>query len=137
VSPTTTRRFRGAFAAQLGVVTAIVVAAYLGRLPGWVGRIPHFDLAAHAILFGLLGALLDGALGHRPLGPGRATRVGLGPVLVLAAAAAEEVAQLLSPRRSASLADFAADVVGVALLTWLARWWTRRGAGSPPPTVRE
>jgi VanZ family protein len=115
-----TRFWRVGFALQLLVVIAIVVGAYLGHLPTFYRGLPHADLLAHAVLFGLLAGFLDGALGHRPLLRGRAPWLRLAPVLVLGVAAVEEVAQLLSPRRTASLADFAADVVGVTLFVWLA-----------------
>ena len=130
------RFWRVGFALQLAVVGAIVVGAYLGRLPTFYRGIPHADLIAHAVLFGLLAFFLDGVLGHRPLLRGRAPWLRLAPLLVLSAAAVEEVAQLLSPRRTASLADLGADVVGVVLLTWLAgrlTGWheTRRRAAAP------
>jgi VanZ family protein len=115
-----TRFWRVGFAVHLAVVIAIVIGAYLGRLPTFYQGIPHFDLVAHAVLFGLLAGLLDGALGHRPLLRGRAPWLRLAPVLVLAVAAVEEIAQRLSPRRTSSLADYTADVVGVILFVWLA-----------------
>ena len=125
-----TRFWRVAFVVQLVVVSAIVVGAYLGRLPTFYQGIPHADLVAHAVLFGLLAGFLDGALGHRPL-LRRVPWLRLAPVLVLAVAAVEEVAQRLSPRRTSSLADFTADVVGVILFVWLAgrvtAWKRSRG----------
>jgi VanZ family protein len=119
-----------------------VVGAYLGRLPTFYRGLPHADLLAHAVLFGLLAGFLDGALGHRPLLRGRAPWLRVAPVLVLGVAAAEEVAQLLSPHRTASLADFTADVVGVTLFVWLAgrltAWRSRRPStrGAPGATVK-
>lgn len=133
------RFWRIGFAVQLLVVVAIVVGAYLGRLPTFYQRLPHADLVAHAVLFGLLAFFLDGVLGHRPLLRTWAPWLRLAPVLVLSVAAVEEVAQRLSPRRTSSLADFTADVVGVVLLTWLAgrvtawRAARRRDAVSRPP----
>jgi len=127
-----TRSWRIAFGVQLAVVLAIGAGAYLGRLPTFYARVPHADLAIHALLFGLLAGLLDGALGHRPLLRGRLPWLRLAPALVLSAAAVEEAAQSLSPRRSASLTDFAADVVGVVVFVWLAgratAWRERRAA---------
>jgi VanZ family protein len=125
-----TRFWRLAFALQLLVVVAIVIGAYLGRLPTFYARVPYADLLAHAVLFGLLAGFLDGALGHRALLRGRLPWLRLAPVLVLAVAAVEEVAQRLSPRRTSSLSDFAADVVGVILFVWLAgRVTARRRSG--------
>ena len=125
------RFWRVAFVVQLVVVVAIVVGAYLGRLPTFYQGIPHADLVAHAVLFGLLAGFLDGALSHRPLLLRGAPWLRLAPVLVLAVAAVEEVAQRLSPRRTSSLSDYAADVVGVILFVWLAgrvtAWKRSRG----------
>jgi len=127
--PATVHELRLAFAAHLAVVAAIVVAAYLGALPTFYQRIPHADLFAHAVLFGLLGALLDGALARRP--------VSRRALPWLGAAALEELAQLLSPRRTSSLSDYAADVLGVVVLTWLLRRLTGpRAAPAAAPLLR-
>lgn len=135
------RTWRIAFAVQLALVGAIVLGAYLGRLPTFYQRIPNVDFVAHAVLYGLLAGFLDGALGHRPLLRGRAPWLRWAPLLVLSVAGAEEIAQLLSPRRTASLSDFVGDVIGVTLFVWLAgrvtAWRDRRAAAraavSPPP----
>ena len=130
-----TRFWRVAFVVQLVVVVAIATGAYLGWLPTFYQRLPHADLLAHAVLFGLLAGFLDGALGHRPLLRGRAPWLRLAPVLVLAVAGVEEYAQRLSPRRTSSFSDYAADVVGVVLFVWLAgqvtAWHHRRVGASP------
>lgn len=132
-----TRFWRVGFALHLAVVTAIGVGAYLGRLPTFYRAIPHCDLIMHAVLFGLLAFFLDGVLGHRPLWRG-APWLRLAPLLVLGGAAVEEVAQALSPRRTASVLDFSADVVGVVLFVWLAgrvsAWATARRARGAAPT---
>ncbi|HTN82199.1 MAG TPA: hypothetical protein VL242_00870, partial [Sorangium sp.] len=104
--------------------------AYLGLIPTSLPSVPHADLAGHALGFGLLAVCVDGALGHRPMLRGLPFPR-LGPALVLAGAGLEELAQGLSPRRTSSLADFAADTVGVLLLSWLA---LRHGAARAPAT---
>jgi VanZ family protein len=106
--------------AQLAVVVAASIGAYAGVLPTSVHALPHLDWLGHAVGFGLLAFFLDGALGHRPLARGLAFPR-LAPALVLAIAGAEELAQGLSPRRSSSLGDFIADLVGVCLFAWLAK----------------
>jgi VanZ family protein len=130
------RFWRAAFVVQLVAVVAIATGAYLGRLPTFYQRIPHADLVAHAVLFGLLAGFLDGALGHRPLLRGRLPWLRLAPVVVLAVAAVEEIAQRLSPRRTSSFSDYAADLVGVVLFVWLAgrvtAWHERRQGTSRP-----
>ena len=128
-----TRLWRIGFSIQLGLVLAISAGAYLGVLPTSLPAVPHADLVAHAVLIGLLGFFLDGALAYRPL-LRAAGFLRLGSALVLCAAGLEEIAQRLSARRSSSITDFAADVAGVLLLSWASRrvdpalrgWWQRR-----------
>lgn len=129
------RLWAAGFCAHLAFVLAIVVAAYLGRLPD-LWHLSRFDSVGHAVLIGLLAFYLDGALGFRPLlGPvwPRLAWLRLAPVVVLAVAGAEELAQALSPVRSCSLSDFAGDVVGVFALSALAfrldRRWRSAAAG--------
>ena len=116
----TRRHFRLGFALQVGLDFLIGLGAYLGVLPTALPQIPHVDLLFHALLIGLLGGLLDGALGFRRVVPGLAFPR-LGGVLVLLVAGIEEFAQRFSPRRSSSYPDFIADVVGVLFFSWLAR----------------
>jgi hypothetical protein len=129
-SKTTQRRalWAAGFYAHLALVTAIVTVAYLGWLPD-VGPVGRFDYVGHAVMIGLLAFFLDGALGFRPLLGQRRPRLAwlrLAPVVVIAVAGAEELAQALSPHRTCSLSDFAGDVVGVIALSALARWIDRR-----------
>ncbi len=124
--------FRVGFALHLSLVVLISIGAYTGLLPTSLPAFPHMDKLGHAILIGGLAFFLDGALDHRTLVRGR-DFPRLAPVLVLAAAGVEEYLQRLSPRRTSDIADFAADVVGVCILTWLARRVTLRfGGGSDP-----
>ena len=116
----TRRHFRWALALQLALDVLIAVGAYLGMLPTVLPNLPHSDLLLHAILIGLLGGLLDGALGFRRLLP-NLVRPRLGPFLVLLVAGAEEYAQRFSARRTSTWSDFIADVVGVLFFSWLAR----------------
>ncbi|WP_437520768.1 hypothetical protein WME79_27740 [Sorangium sp. So ce726] len=123
-------QFRLLLCVQLALVAAASAGAYTGLLPTSLPSVPHADLAMHALGFGLLAVCVDGSLGHRPL-----HRVlpfpRLGPALVLAGAGLEELAQGLSPRRTSSLADFAADTAGVLLLSWMAgRIWGAEATGS-------
>jgi VanZ family protein len=103
-------------------VVTIASLAYAGRLPVAGLAVSPWDLVCHAVLIGLMGMLLDGALGFRRLTRGSPGWLRLGPAIVIALAGAEEILQLLSSRRSASVWDFAADVVGVLVLSALARF---------------
>lgn len=107
------RAFRVAFALHLALVTSIAVAAYTGHvhLPA---SLPQIDKVGHALFFGLLGALAHGALAFR-----RVKGIPLGPLLVLLAAGIEELCQGLSPHRTMSIFDYAADVLGVVVMVAL------------------
>jgi hypothetical protein len=109
------------FCLHLGLVLLIAVSAYLGILPTHYKVIPQSDFFGHAILIGMLAFFLDGSLDFRPLISGRMDWLRLGPALSLTIAAIEEVAQVLSPNRTASLKDFAGDVLGIVLCSWLAK----------------
>ncbi|MFS8064900.1 MAG: hypothetical protein ACMG6S_00885 [Byssovorax sp.] len=116
----TRRHFRWALALQLALDVLIGLGAYLGILPTVLPQLPHSDLLIHAILIGLPGGLLDGALGFRRLAP-NLVRPRLGPFLVIVVAGIEEYAQRFSARRTSTWSDFIADVVGVLFFSWLAR----------------
>ena len=115
--------FRVAFAIHTALVVVIAALAYSGHLHVPKLFTSPYDLLAHAILIGLLGALLDGALGFRPLTRWTPPWVGLGPTIIVALAGIEELLQALSARRSSSLSDFLADVTGVVLLCAVVRIW--------------
>ena len=122
------RRFLLAFASMLAFVIAVSIGAYLDVLPTDAG-VPHADLLCHALFFGLLAATLDGALGRRPLFRA-ASFPRLAPVIILAAAGLEELAQGLSPCRSSTLSDFLADAIGVFGLSWLVARCARLSASA-------
>jgi VanZ family protein len=100
---------------QVAFVVLVSVGAYTGVLPTGLPSWPHADLLGHAVLYGMIAFFLAGALAIRAW-PGWAA-----PAVVLACAGIEEWAQRFSPRRTSCWSDFLADVVGVCLLSWLAR----------------
>ena len=101
-------------------VVLIAALAYLGILPTTYKVIPHADVIGHAVLIGLLAFFLDGMLRFRPVFPDKLRTLRIAPVAVLLVAGLEEIAQRFSPRRTSSIIDFAADVVGVLFASWLA-----------------
>lgn len=109
-----------------GVAVALVIAgglslaAYADELPAFVTTTPHVDKVLHVLVGGLLAFFLDGALGRRALGRSFA-RVPAATVAILVPAGVDEYLQRYSATRSSSLGDFAADVVGVVVFTWLSR----------------
>lgn len=125
-----TQHFRVLLCAQLALVAAISAGAYLGLLPTALRSVPHADLVVHGLAFGVLAVLVDGSLRHRPIHD-VVPFPRLGPLLVLAGAGLEELAQGLSPRRSSCISDFVADAAGVLVLSWIAgRIWARPEGGA-------
>lgn len=111
---------------HLTVVSIISLLAYLNILPTTYEFIPRVDLFGHLVLVGLLAFFLDGVLGFRPLFSGKFAFLRLAPVLVIALAALEELAQSFSPYRTPSVSDFLADVAGIILCSWLAKYLVER-----------
>jgi len=113
-----TRKLRFAMVAHVAVAALVVVLAYIGRLPlpmpTWMmaDKVMHFTLVG-GIAFWIVGGWDDPRLKLGSL------CLPLAILLPLAIAAAEEALQLLSPRRSADLADFAADALGLVAFWWL------------------
>jgi VanZ family protein len=110
--------WRGAFAVYLAILALIIVLAYLGLIPTEIAYIPYYDTIGHFALLGIASYLLHRALDRRawPIGN---IRVPAGPLIVAAVALVEESAQSLSPIRTFSLFDYAADLVGIWGAYWL------------------
>lgn len=122
-----TKRFWNyGFCIHLCLVSLIAVSAYLGILPTAYKGLPRYDLLAHFILVGLLAFFLDGVLSFRPLFSGKFRFIRVAPLIILGIAAVEELAQSLSFRRTASLADFIANALGIIFCSWLAKYLTER-----------
>ena len=103
-------------------------------------RIPHLgqevglsdDLvayAAHALMFGVLALLVWRALrdpSHTALGP-TLHWLSVSTVLLCALyAATDEVHQLSTPGRTASVSDWVADLFGILISVALLSWWAKR-----------
>ncbi len=73
-------------------------------------RIPYFDKIMHFAFYLPFGFFL-----MRALGPGGLKRILLVVVVCLAAAACDELHQMLVPGRQADALDFSADMAGAAL----------------------
>lgn len=97
---------------------AVSLVAYSEGLT--YGGIPQADKAVHLGFGAGLAFFLDGALKRRVVGTGR-IRVPLAALAILVPAGIEEYLQRFSPNRESSFADYAADVVGVALGIWFSR----------------
>jgi VanZ family protein len=111
-------------AAWLGLVACLTLTprpapAILESLPQLLG------LAGHFILFGVLTLLLLRA--RAPTSRPAPVLLGLTLPLLVAGAGLDEWAQSHIPARTSSLADLAADVVGITLFAAL---W-RRGTARP------
>jgi hypothetical protein len=115
------RWFLVGFVLHTSLVVTIASLAYSGKVPlmGWA--VAPWDLLGHALLIGMLGMLLDGALGFRPLWPSAPRWLGLGPVIIVSIAGFEETMQMFASNRSSTISDFAADVVGIVFFSTIAR----------------
>lgn len=94
--------------------------AYADGLPAWVTTTPGVDKTLHLFMGGWLAFFLDGALARRGVRLGR-FELPLSSLLVLLPSGIDEVLQRFSEVRSSDPLDFAADVVGVTVFTWLSR----------------
>ncbi len=106
------------FFCVVAIATAASAYAYAYELPRALIE-GHRDKLWHFFGAGLLAFFLDGALQRRAIGQRRP--IPLAALLVLAPAAIDEYMQRYAAVRESSLLDFAADVAGVALFTWLSR----------------
>lgn len=113
----------------LGLVGSGIVAASLSLVSYAVGlpfdELPHLDKVVHFGLSGALAFFLDGVLRRRTLRVGPLA-LPLAAALVIVPAGIDEYLQRYFIQRSSSLADFAADVAGVAFFVWLSRRVERR-----------
>jgi hypothetical protein len=133
VPPSLVRFYRIGLVCHSTLIVAIAAGAYAGVLPTRIAIIPHYDTIMHFVLVGMFGFFLDGALAHRPI-VGVPFLPRLGPGIALSLAATEEYLQRLSPRRSSSWGDFAANALGILVCAWLAK---RLTAGITSAAARE
>jgi len=106
---------------QIAAVVVITWMAYLHILPTDLLRVPNIDKVLHFTLFGMVAFF-----GELWLDGKRVWRLPVAVVLPFGLAAAEELAQTLSPHRTADLGDLACDLGGMALGWLLARQLLRR-----------
>lgn len=108
-----------AFWFYFGILMTICISAYLKMLPVKSSTIPFYDTVGHFILIGLAAFLGHLAMKKRKIMVG-AIFFPLAPLLVSLFTLIEEVLQNLSPNRTFSLSDLAADLVGIVFFYWLA-----------------
>lgn len=101
------------------ILMAISISAYLKILPVKSSIIPFYDTIGHFILIGLATFFAHLALKKRKIRI-LAARVPLAPLLVSFFTLADEILQTLSPYRTFSMSDLAADLVGISFFYWLA-----------------
>lgn len=105
------------FFAVVGVALRLSLLAYEERLPEMLREL---DKVVHFTMAGLLAFFLDGALRQRAFALGR-LRLPVAGTALLLVVGIEEYLQRYSVHRTSSFGDYAADVAGVVVLTWLSR----------------
>lgn len=108
-----------AFWFYLAVLMTIIISAYLKVLPVKSSSIPYYDTVGHFVLLGMAAFFGHLALNKRKISVGNIS-IPLAPLLVVIFCVIDELLQILSPYRSASFYDLAADFVGIAVFYWLA-----------------
>ncbi len=124
------RRQAGVWWIALGVYLALIL--YMSTRPHLKPPVtfPMWDKLAHGCEYAVAGFLIHGAL--RRAGRTSARKLGWRRVLVFAVAGVtfaltDEWVQSHVPGRDASLADAAADGVGLLIGQGVERWWQRHG----------
>ena len=103
------------------ILLTIFVFAYLGIVPVKISAIPFYDTIGHFILLGFASYLGHKALGNRMINIwSRCMSLPLAPILISIFALLEQSLQLLSPLRSSTLSDLAANLIGIWFFYWLA-----------------
>jgi VanZ family protein len=108
------------FGATVVAASSLSALAYADALPLVVQETPHLDKVLHFSVAGVLAFFLDGALARRGMRVGPLA-VPWSAVIVLVPAGIEEYLQRYTTHRTSSFWDFAADVAGVVVLTWVSR----------------
>ncbi|MCL1473740.1 VanZ family protein [Argonema antarcticum] len=108
-----------AFWFYFAVLITISISAYLKVLPVKSSTIPYYDTIGHFILLGMAAFFGHLALSKRKISVWSIS-IPLAPLLVAICCIADELLQTLSPNRSASFYDLAADWVGIAIFYLLA-----------------
>ena len=115
------------FFAVLGMAARLSYLAYHELLPE---TLRAYDKVVHFTFAGLLAFFLDGAIRRRALAVA-GVAIPVAPIGLLAVFACDEIAQSFTVHRTASFADYAADVAGVVVLTWLSRRAGRLTSSEP------
>lgn len=114
------RRWIIAFCLYFIILLTIILSAYLGVLPVKIDAIPFYDTFGHFILLGSASFFAHKALGMRTIKILGFLAIPLGPLLITLFAIVDEMLQALSPRRTCSLSDMSANLIGIWLFCWLA-----------------
>ena len=109
--PVLAERLRWLLWPQAALVVVVTWLAYLHLLPpGGLLSLPYADKVLHFTLFGLVAFFAELWLRGRRIGP-----VPVAIALPMGLAALEELAQTLSPHRTADLTDLLCDLAGMCL----------------------
>ncbi len=110
------------FWGYFAVLLTIFILAYLRMIPVKIAKIPFYDTLGHFLLLGLTSYFAHRALGRRMINLFNFA-IPLGPFLVGIFAVAEESIQVISPYRTFSFIDMAANLSGIIFFYWLVETW--------------
>ncbi len=112
---------------QVAIVVIITQIAYMGLLPGTLLAWPYSDKVLHFTLFGAVVFWLD-----LWLSPRKVLSIPISIAIPLSLAMIEEMAQHLSPLRTADITDLACDLAGMLVFYALSRRFRSRLSSASP-----
>lgn len=99
-------------------------AAYSYGLPKWLDIIPYYDTIGHFVLMGILGILTLLVL-QRSIRIRFDINVALAPIAISFISMADEFFQKLSPHRTFSYIDMAANLIGIWTFYFVYRFYVK------------
>lgn len=110
--------------AYIGFLSLVSISAYSYGLPRWLDIIPFYDTIGHFVLMGILGILTLLVL-KRTIRIKLDISVALAPIVISLISIADEYLQKLSPHRTFSYLDMAANLIGIWAFYFIYRFYAK------------